>query len=66
VVSWQRLDHIEAQTAHRQRFKRAAAYAKAARDNSYVRAHHEMIAQQLGKRPWDAAFSDYMQENDLF
>ena len=43
----------KAQKAHRQRFRKAVAYAKAA------------LAAKMNKRPFDMAVSDYFKGNDL-
>jgi hypothetical protein len=55
----------KAQKAHRQRFKRAAAYAKAALADPQVRRKYERRAKKLGRRPWHVAVSDYFKGNDL-
>ena len=49
----------EAQKAQRQRFKAAAAYAKAALADPQVRARYEERAATLNKRPRDLAVSDF-------
>jgi hypothetical protein len=54
-----------AQQAHRQRFKQASAYAKAAMAEPTVRVVYEEIAAQKNKRPFDMAVSDYFKGNDL-
>jgi hypothetical protein len=55
----------EAQTAQRQRFREANAYARAAMVDPRVRALYEEKAKGQGKRPRDLAFSDYFQGIDL-
>ena len=55
----------DAQQAHRQRFKRAVTYAKAAMAVPTVRAVYEKTAAQKNKRPFDMAVSDYFKGNDL-
>jgi hypothetical protein len=55
----------EAQIAHRECFKLAVAYARSAIDDPQVCIHYEEMARQQGKRPWDAAVSDYLSGNDL-
>jgi len=55
----------KAQKAHRQRFKKAVAYAKAAMAEPKVRAKYEKAAVKAGKRPFDLAVSDYFQGKDL-
>ena len=59
-VKWSR-----AQKAHRQRFKKAVAYAKAAMAEPKVRVVYEKMAAKKGKRPFDMAVSDYFKGNDL-
>ena len=54
-----------AQQAHRQRFKLAVAYAKAAMAEPKVRAKYEKAAVKAGKRPFDLAVSDYFKGKDL-
>ena len=55
----------KAQKAHRQRFKKAVAYAKAAMAEPKVRAKYEKAAIKAGKRPFDLAVSDYFKGKDL-
>ena len=55
----------KAQKAHRQRFKQASVYAKAALAEPKVRARYERRAKKQHKRPWDVAMSDYFQRKDL-
>src|SRR5436190_24156295 len=55
----------EAQQAHRQRFKLAVAYARAAMAEPKVRATYEKAAVKAGKRPFDLAVSDYFKGKDL-
>jgi len=55
----------EAQQAHRQRFKAAVAYAKAAMADVHVRARYEQAAATKGKRPFDLAVSDYFKGENL-
>jgi hypothetical protein len=55
----------KAQKAHRQRFKQAALYAKAALADPKVRRKYEKRAKKLGKRPWHVAVSDYFKGKDL-
>ena len=54
-----------AQQAHRQRFKLAVAYAKAAMAEPKVRARYEKAALKAGKRPFDLAVADYFKGKDL-
>ena len=56
----------QAQKDHRQRFKQAVAYAKAAMAEPTVRAVYAETAAQRNKRPFDLAVSDYFKGNDLF
>ncbi len=55
----------EAQKAHRQRFKQAIAYAKAAMAEPRVRAIYEKLAAKQSKRPFDMAVSDFFKGRDL-
>jgi len=55
----------DAQQAHRQRFRRANVYAKAAMAEPAVRARYEQRAAELNKRPYHLAVSDYFKGNDL-
>ena len=55
----------KAQKAHRQRFKKAIAYAKAAMAEPTVRAQYEKAAVKAGKRPFDLAVSDYFKGQNL-
>jgi len=59
-VTWSK-----AQKAHRQRFKQAIAYAKAAMAEPKVRAQYEKAAVKAGKRPFDLAVSDYFKDRNL-
>ena len=54
-----------AQKAHRQRFKQAVAYAKAALAEPAVRAVYEKNAAKQDKRPFDLAVSDYFKGRNL-
>jgi hypothetical protein len=55
----------EAQLAQRERFARASAYARAAKENPKVWAHYERRARKLKKRPRNLAISDYFAGKDL-
>ena len=55
----------KAHKAHRQRFKKAVAYARASMAEPKVRAVYEKMAVKKGKRPFDMAVSDYFKGNDL-
>ena len=55
----------DAQQAHRQRFKEAVAYAKAAMAEPKVRAVYEKSAAKQHKRPFDLAVSDYFKGRNL-
>lgn len=55
----------DAQKAHRQRFKEAVAYAKAAMADPQVRAHYEQVAAEANRTPFSAAVSDYFKGRDL-
>ena len=54
-----------AQEQHRQRFKRAIAYAKTAMANPDVRAVYEKRAAEKDNRPFQMAVSDYFKGIDL-
>ena len=54
-----------AQTAHRQRFKQAVAYARAAMAEPKVRQRYEKEAAKKSKRPFDLAVSDYFKGRNL-
>ncbi len=56
----------DAQKAHRQRFKEAVAYAKAAMSEPKTRRHYEKEASQKNKRPFDLAVSEYFKGRTLF
>ena len=51
-----------AQQANRQRFREATAYARQALADPQVRAAYEEMAAQTGKRPIEAAISDYLRQ----
>ena len=55
----------KAQKAHRQRFKAANAYAKAAMAEPTVRARYEKIAAKQDRSPFFVAVSDYLKGNNL-
>jgi len=55
----------EAQVEHRQRFKQAVAYARAAMVDPKVRAEYEKAAAKIGKRPFDLAVSDFFHGKNL-
>ena len=54
-----------AQVEHRQRFRRAVAYARAALADDRVHALYVEEAAQKGKRPFDLAVSDYFKGRNL-
>ena len=71
-----RADHLETaghvegdmergEVEHRQRFRRAVAYAQAALADEKVRAVYAEEAAQKGKRPFDLAVSDYFKGRNL-
>jgi len=60
-----RVKWSDAQQAHRQRFKEAVAYARAAMADETVRAKYVEIAARQGKRPFDMAVSDYFKDRNL-
>jgi hypothetical protein len=55
----------DAQQAHRERFGRATAYARAALAEPKLRARYEKRAKRQKKRAWDVAMSDYFAGKDL-
>jgi hypothetical protein len=55
----------EAQAAHRQRFKEAVAYAKAAIADPDTRATYKRRAANENRLPYQLALSDYMHGKDL-
>jgi hypothetical protein len=55
----------KAQKAHRERFKQATEYAKAAMADPEVRVVYENMAANEHKRPYAMALSDYFKGNDL-
>jgi hypothetical protein len=55
----------KAQKAHRRRFKKAVAYARAALADPVVRLHYEEQALQLRKRPYHLAMSDFLKGINL-
>jgi hypothetical protein len=62
-----RVKWSQAQKDHRQRFKRAVAYARRAMKDPEIRLVYEQMAaeRKQNKRPFDMAVSDYFQGNDL-
>jgi hypothetical protein len=60
-----RVKWSEAQKAHRQRFKLANEYAKAALADPDVRALYEELAAKEGKGAFATARSDYFKGKDL-
>ena len=65
VPDMSRVKWSKAQKAHRQRFKKAVAYARAAMAEPKVRVVYEKMAAKMNKRPFDMAVSDYFKGNDL-
>jgi hypothetical protein len=55
----------KAQEAHRQRFKEAVAYARAAMAEPKVRRRYEKMAAKSQKRPYDMAISDFFKGRNL-
>jgi hypothetical protein len=55
----------EAQAAHRERFRQAVAYARAALADPQIRVVYEQAAVRTGKRLFDLAVSDYFHEQKL-
>jgi hypothetical protein len=60
-----RVKGSKTQKEHRERFKQASEYAKAAMAEPEVRAVDEAIAAKEHKRPYAMALSDYFKGNDL-
>jgi hypothetical protein len=65
VADMSQVKWSKAQKAHRQRFKKAVAYAKTAMVEPEVRAKYEKAAIKAGKRPFDLAVSDYFKGKNL-
>ena len=65
VPDMSRVKWSKAQKAHRQRFKKAVVYARAAMAEPKVRVVYEKMAAKMNKRPFDMAVSDYFKGNDL-
>jgi hypothetical protein len=55
----------EAQTASRERFRKAISYAKRAMADPTVRAHYEAIAEKANRQAFRVAVSDFLAGNDL-
>lgn len=55
----------QSQKEHRERFKQAVAYARAAMAEAAVCAVYKIRAAEAGKRPRDLAISDYLNGIDL-
>lgn len=60
-----KLKWSDAQKAHRQRFKEAVAYAKAAMADPQVRARYEDRAASENRTPFSTAVSDYFKGVNL-
>ena len=60
-----RVNWSKAQKEHRQRFKKAIAYAKAAMADPKVSKIYEKRAAKENRRPFRVAVSDYLKGNDL-
>ena len=60
-----RVKWSKAQKAHRQRFKKAIAYARAAMSDPKVSKLYEKRAAKENRRPFRVAVSDYLKGNDL-
>lgn len=60
-----RVQWSPAQQAHRQKFKLATAYAKAALADPQLRTHYEERAAQENRRPYDLAVSDAFKGRNL-
>ena len=55
----------DAQRAHRERFRQAVVYAKAALAEPKLRARYERRAKRQKKRAWDVAMADYFAGKNL-
>ena len=62
-----RLKWSSAQKAHRERFRQAVDYAKAAMKDPEIRSVYEQMASEKknNKRPFDMAVSDYFNGSNL-
>jgi hypothetical protein len=54
----------DAQTRHRQQFKAANEYARAAMANPEMRARYEEMAREQNRRPYRLAVSDYFKNRE--
>jgi hypothetical protein len=54
----------DAQTRHRQQFKAANEYARAAMANPEMRAMYEEMAREQNRRPYRLAVSDYFKNRE--
>jgi len=52
----------DAQSAHRQRFRKAIAYARSAMADPELRARYEEAAAKSGRRAYEEAVSDYFKK----
>ena len=59
-----RVKWSEAQKEHRQRFKEAVAYARAATKDPQIKAFYVEMAAKKNKRPFDMAVSDHFKGNN--
>ena len=60
-----KVEWSEAQGAHRRRFKRANAYARAAMAEPSVCEHYQKLAAKRGKRAYNLAVSDFFKGINL-
>ncbi|HEU0295641.1 MAG TPA: hypothetical protein VFR47_23070 [Anaerolineales bacterium] len=60
-----RVQWSPAQQAHRQKFRQAIAYARAALADPQLRAHYQERAAQENSRPYDLAVSDAFKGRNL-
>ena len=65
IPDMSKVEWSEAQKEHRQRFKKAIAYARTAMAEPTVRAQYEKAAAKKGGSPFFLAVSDYFKGNNL-
>ena len=65
VADMSKVKWSKTQKEHRQRFKQAVTYAKAAMAEPTIRACYEKEAAKQKKRPFDLAVSDYFKDRNL-
>ena len=55
----------EKQIAHRERFRQAVAYARAAMADPQISDRYRLAAERVGQRPFDLAVSDFFKGRDM-